>query len=252
MIFHRPTPAEERAWRQAADRWEAQARGSARAQSQAELPKGQEEVFQLKIMLEGSKPPIWRRVLVPAALKLPDLHGVIQVAMGWQDIHLYHFVVGTRPAGLRFYGDSHRLDIDLIEAAEGRFIDDLHVPVDHLLVNEKDWIRYEYDFGDGWIHRLTLEKILVQPLREARLPRCIAGRRACPPEDIGGVPRYEHALAVLADSSHPEHQELHEWLGGPFDSERFDREVVSGELLEAFGPKPRAGVGAGSAAGEPP
>jgi hypothetical protein len=242
--FHRPSATEERALRRQAAQWQSQARRSGRAPMQAELPRGQREVFQLKIVLEESKPPIWRRVLVPADVKLPDLHGVIQLAMGWQDTHLYHFMVGTRQDELRFYGDPQTLDIDLWQLGEGRFINDLRVPLDHLLVNEKDWIRYEYDFGDGWIHRLTLEKILVQPLREARMPRCIAGRRACPPEDIGGVPGYEQALDVLADSSHPEHQELREWLGGSFESELFDREVVNAELLDSFAPKPVAGAGA--------
>jgi hypothetical protein len=93
-------------------------------------------------------------------------------------------MVGTRSKGLRFYGDPDLLDIDLMQEAEGKFINDLNVPIDHLLVNRKDWIRYEYDFGDGWIHRLTLEDILVQPLQFARIPRCVTGQRACPPEDI--------------------------------------------------------------------
>ncbi len=169
--FHRLSATEERVLRQQAARWQAQARTSARSKVQARLPRGQREVFQLRIVLEGSKPPIWRRVLVPAELKLPDLHGVIQLAMGWQDAHLYHFMVGTRQEGLRGYGDPYLLDIDLWQLGEGHFIDDERVRLDHLLVNEKDWIRYEYDFGDGWIHRLTLEKVLVQPLREAHLPR---------------------------------------------------------------------------------
>ncbi len=130
---------------------------------QAELSPGQREVFQLKIVLEGSKPPIWRRLLIPADLKLPDLHGVIQLAMGWNNEYLYHFMVGTRSKGLRFYGGPDLLDIDLMQQAAGKFINDLNVPIDHLLVNRKDWIRYEYDFGDGWIHRLTLEDIMSSP-----------------------------------------------------------------------------------------
>ncbi len=248
LRFHRPSAAEERELNQKAAQWQAQARRSGRAQVQAGLPRGQREVFQLKIVLEGSKPPIWRRVLVPADLKLPDLHGVIQLAMGWEDAHLYHFMVGTRQEGLRFYGDPQFLDIDLWQLGEGHFVDDLHVPIDHLLVNVKDWIRYEYDFGDGWIHRLTLEQILVLPLRVARLPRCLAGRRACPPEDVGGLQGYEEVLAVLAEPSHPEHREIREWIGAGFDREHFDREAVNAGLLVSFGPKRRAGAD-GPAAG---
>ena len=238
MPFHPPSEAEIRSWCAQARHHEQAAQRSGRAQVQAELPPGQREVFQLKIVLEGSKPPIWRRVLIPANLRLPDLHGVVQLAMGWRDAHLYHFMVGIRSEGLRFYGDPDLLDIDLMQEAEGEFINDLNVPIDHLLVNRKDWIRYEYDFGDGWIHRLTLEDILVQPLKLARLPRCVAGRRACPPEDCGGVPGYEQALEILANTAHPEHQELLVLIGN-FDPKRFDLEAVNAELVESFGDKPR-------------
>jgi hypothetical protein len=239
MHFHPPpTEAEIRYWCTQARRHEQAARLSGRAQVQAELPRGQREVFQVKIVLEGSKPPIWRRVLIPANLRLPDLHGVVQLAMGWHACHLYHFMVGNRSEGLRFYGDPDPLDIDLMQQAEGVFINDLNVPIDHLLVNRKDWIRYEYDFGDGWIHRLTLEDIHVQPLKLARLPRFVAGKRACPPEDSGGVPGYEQALEILADPAHPEHQELLTWIG-PFDPHRFDLEAVNADLVESFGVKPK-------------
>ena len=239
MPFHPPSEAEIRSWCAQARHHEQAAQRSGRAQVQAELPPGQREVFQLKIVLEGSKPPIWRRVLIPANLRLPDLHGVIQLSMGWRDAHLYHFMVGIRSEGLRFYGDPDLLDIDLMQEAEGEFINDLNVPIDHLLVNRKDWIRYEYDFGDGWIHRLTLEDILVQPLQLARIPRCVTGQRACPPEDIGGVFGYERALPILANPADPEHQEMLDWIG-PFDPNRFDLEAVNADLSEAFTDKPQA------------
>jgi hypothetical protein len=239
MPFHPPSEAEIRSCREQAKRHQQAAQRSGRAQVQAKLSPGQREVFQLKIVLDGSKPPIWRRVLIPADLKLPDLHGVIQLAMGWNNEHLYHFMVGTRSKGLRFYGDPDLLDIDLMQEAEGKFINDLNVPIDHLLVNRKDWIRYEYDFGDGWIHRLTLEDILVQPLQLARIPRCVTGQRACPPEDIGGQFGYERALEIVANPAHPEHQEMMAWIG-PFDPNRFDLEAVNADLSEAFTDKSQA------------
>lgn len=102
MRFHPPSDAEIRSCREQAKRHQQPAQRSGRAQVQAELLRGQREVFQLKILLEGSKPPIWRRVLIPANLRLPDLHGVVQLAMRWRDAHLYHFMVGTRSEGLRF------------------------------------------------------------------------------------------------------------------------------------------------------
>jgi len=251
MAFHPPSKAEIRSWCAQARHHEQAARLSGRALVQADLPRGQREVFQVKIVLEGSKPPIWRRVLIPANLRLPDLHGVVQLAMGWNDSHLYHFMVGLRSEGLRFYGDPGPLDIDLMQQADGIFINDLNVPIDHLLVKRKDWIRYEYDFGDGWIHRLTLEDIHVQPLKLARLPRCLAGKRACPPEDSGGVSGYEQVLAILADSTHPEHQALLTLIG-PFDQDRFDLEAVNADLVASFGVKPKASAEAPSSTPKAP
>jgi len=215
------------------------ARQSGRSQVQAQLPRGQREVFQIKILLEGSKPPIWRRVLIPANLRLPDLHGVVQLSMGWQDAHLYQFMVGIRSEGLRCYGDPVRLEIDLKEQEEGRFIDDLNIRINHLLMNRKDWIRYEYDFGDGWIHRLSLEDILIQPLRLAQSPRCIAGKRACPPEDVGGLMGYEEALAILENPTHPEHQDLLTWIG-TFDPNHLDLDLINADLDASFGKKAKA------------
>jgi hypothetical protein len=179
--------------------------------------------------------------MVPANLPLPDLHGVIQLVMGWHNTHLYHFMVGNRSEGLRFFVDPYLLDIDAMQQADGTFVDDLRVPIDHLLVHRKDWIRYEYDFGDGWIHRLTLEDILIQPLKLARQPRCLTGKRACPPEDCGGIPGYEETLEIVANPAHPEHSEMRTWIGA-FDPESFDLEAVNAALLEAFAAKPRAKV----------
>jgi hypothetical protein len=96
---------------------------------------------------------------------------------------------------------------------------------------------YIYDFGDDWVHVLLLEKILPWD-PEAELPRCIKGKRACPPEDVGGPYGYADFLEVLADPEHPDHQEMVEWIGGPFDPEAFDMKAVNTALRTAFSPKP--------------
>jgi hypothetical protein len=88
---------------------------------------------------------------------------------------------------------------------------------------------YEYDFGDGWEHGIQLEKI-VGPEPGVHYPRCLAGRRACPPEDCGGVWGYAELLEILADPRHPEHAERLEWLGGPIDPEAFDPDEVNNLL----------------------
>jgi hypothetical protein len=86
---------------------------------------------------------------------------------------------------------------------------------------ERDSLRYDYDFGDGWEHKVELEKVIpFDP--NITLPKCIKGRRACPPEDVGGTWGYEEFLNAIGDPSHPEHAEYVEWIGGTFDSENFN------------------------------
>ena len=90
-------------------------------------------------------------------------------------------------------------------------------------------VRYEYDFGDGWLHTILLEKTLsAEPDRH--YPACLAGRRACPPEDCGGVPGYEMLLETLADPRHPDYADLMEWTGGPIDAEEFDLAAINQKL----------------------
>lgn len=178
------------------------------------------KTYQIKVTLKGSKPPIWRRLLVPSSITLPRFHDVLQIAMGWTDSHLHQFVVGGR-----FYGEA---DPDF----ESNTIDERNVTLDRLLNKEKDVITYEYDFGDGWEHKIELEK--VQPFGpESILPICVAGRLACPPEDVGGVWGYQEFLRAIQDPSHPEHEEYLEWVGGEFDPKPFNVEEVN-ELLSEY------------------
>src|ERR1700737_687005 len=130
-------------------------------------------IFQLKITLIGvSKPPIWRRVLVPADIRLDRLHHAIQVAMGWQDYHMHVFSTEIAEYGLKDDELKHR--------------DEREATLAQLLSEPGDGIRYTYDFGDDWEHEIVLEKSLAaEP--GALYPTCIAGKSACPPEDCGGA-----------------------------------------------------------------
>jgi hypothetical protein len=204
------------------EHWIHLSRQSARLEQQAALPRGHREVFQLKIELEKAKPPIWRRVLVSSEMVLRELHLVVQRAMGWDNSHCYNFAVGSTWEDRRCYGNVELMNVDLIQQAMGEFVDDGCVRLDHILTEEKARMCYVYDFGDSWQHRITLEKILAQPVKQAGVPRCIAGRRACPPEDVGGLPGYIYALDVLADPSHPRYAELSAWCGDSFDPAHFD------------------------------
>ncbi len=177
-------------------------------------------VYQIKIALEGSKPPIWRRLLVSSDTTLGDLHHVIQAAFGWWDYHLHQFIVGGT-----YYGEPHP---DYFDDVDMR--DEQEVPLGQITVGEGFRFRYEYDFGDSWMHQVRVEKILPpEPGRE--YPMCIQGRRACPPEDVGGMWGYYYFLEAIQDPDHEEHDKYLEWVGGAFDPEAFDLDEVNQALV---------------------
>ena len=176
--------------------------------------------LQLKVVLSYIQPPIWRRLLVPADIKLPQLHVVLQQAFGWTDSHLHAFRSGD-DSYEAFHPDDWSEDFSgpgqRRNEKKFRLCDLLHAPGDSLI--------YEYDFGDSWQHEVLVEKILPG-VRHGPVA-CIAGARAGPPEDCGSVPGYENLVAAMADPKHPERDELLDWLGEPFDPEAFDLEAVS-------------------------
>ena len=177
------------------------------------------EIYQLKVTLKEAKPPIWRRFQMAAEATLADLHPILQRVMGWESYHLHQFRVGRELFGVP---DPH-------DPFGGDVTDERKVPLREVLPGAKAKLRYEYDFGDGWDHEVVLEKILP-PDPAAELPRCLAGKRACPPEDCGGVWGYAELLDAVSDPNHPEHEEMLEWLGEGFDPEEFDPEAVNAAL----------------------
>lgn len=180
--------------------------------------------YQLRIELRGTKPPIWRRVLVPPTMTLDRLHEVIQTTMGWFDTHLHMFVKDRQMYKSPEPWDDEFTGFGMPSARDAR-----KHRLDQVLKHEKDWLRYEYDFGDGWEHRVTLQKILPRD-PAAQLPVCTGGKRRCPPEDSGGVWGYYDKLEVIEDKDHPEHEEIVDWMGPNFDPEEFDIEDVNDGL----------------------
>jgi hypothetical protein len=178
-------------------------------------------VYRLKITLKHFKPPIWRRVLVTSDITLNDLHWIIQVAMGWTNSHLHQFRIG--PA---YYSDP-AFGLDGVR-------DECQTELGDVITREKLRFVYEYDFGDGWQHEILVEKILPAEAGET-YPKCMAGQRACPPEDCGGVWGYGHFLEAIRHPDHPEHEDMLEWIGGSFDPEQFDLEHVNKRLRRLAG-----------------
>jgi len=184
-------------------------------------------VFQLRISLEGVRPVVWRRVLVTSDTSLEKLHRVIQAAMGWEDFHLHYFCV----AATLYQPQAMMEETDLMPPA---------LPADFSIQSEqgvrlsraladRDRFLYLYDFGDNWEHEVRLEKELVLD-PEGRYPLCVEGKRACPPEDVGGPDGYRDFLEALGSPCHPEHEALKDRAVQDFDPDLFDRESANRRL----------------------
>ena len=181
--------------------------------------------YRLRIAIRHVRPPVWRRIEVPADTTLTGLHDILQTVFGWTDSHLHQFEAR---------GTLYRIP-DSEDVGWGPPVrDEGETDLQQILGQRFKRFVYEYDFGDGWLHDITVEQRL-QAEAGARHPRCTAGRRACPPEDCGGPWGYARLLAVVADPDHPEHDERREWLGEAFDPEAFDLDAVNRALARRWG-----------------
>ncbi len=194
-------------------------------------------IYQLKITLIGvSKPKVWRRLRIPADMMLADLHTAIQDAMGWEDCHLYQFTDVRK-----------QYDYDMTwRAAEPYEYDDEYdvktqdskaVTISKYLKEAGDKIMYTYDFGDSWRHEILLEKLENE---EKPIVRCIGGKGACPPEDIGGIGMYEGMKEIFAkDPLCEEANSYRMWMGYPpgvsFDADYFSLREANDNLRFSFG-----------------
>lgn len=178
-----------------------------------------ERFYLLKIQLLDIEPVIWRRFTVPASITLDRLHDVIQIIMGWTDSHLHEFTIGNKR-----YTEYPESKEDGLVCGRYRLGD--------LIKQKGRTFRYLYDFGDSWEHELVLEESrYFNPELRTELA-CLEGERACPPEDVGGVPGYVEFCKALKEPGHEEHESYMEWSGGDFDSEQFDSGSVNWELMK--------------------
>ena len=169
-------------------------------------------ILQLRISLVEVDPPIWRRVLVPSDLTLTRLHDVIQVAMGWQDSHLYEFEVGDRRYGVPNPG---------FRDPDFKVHRDSSIKMEAIVRRGIERFTYVYDFGDHWVHEIVIEQ--SRPFTADLLyPAFIEGERRCPPEDVGGVFGFFEFLEAIQDPHHEDHAHLLDWVGGIYDPDTFD------------------------------
>ena len=179
-------------------------------------------IVALKVTLHDIKPPVWRRLLLPEAMTLADLHQAIQAAMGWHGGHLHAFDIAGRQ-----YGNPQTVDDVASETG---------LTLNGLLRSGVVRFTYTYDFGDNWEHQVLIERP-QPPLDAGRYPACVAGKRNCPPEDCGGPWGYAELLAAIADPAHPEHADQCAWLGEDFDPDEFDVHVADADIANRFGRK---------------
>ncbi len=181
-----------------------------------------DRVYQFKITLKNTKPPISRRIQVPETYNFWELHVAIQDAMGWFDCHLHEFVLPE-------HATSRTVLIGLPddESEQGRAtLPGWEVKVAAYLSEGNASCRYTYDFGDDWEHDIVLEKVLPRK-KGVEYPVCIAGKRACPPEDVGGPYGYAEFLKVISNPENQRYEEWMTWAGEDFGPELFDPKEAS-------------------------
>ncbi len=183
---------------------------------------GGRTVYQIKVTLKGIRPPVWRRFQTLSDISLHSLHEILQVVMGWTNSHLYRFEI----AGRQFCDPNPEYGTDMKDAGRAK--------LRQVAPGEKMKFTYEYDFGDGWLHEVQVEKVLaIEPGEQ--YPICLAGKRACPPEDCGGIVGYAELLEIIDNPAHERYEEMMDWLGGGFDPPEFDLYGVNEKLRSVKG-----------------
>ncbi|PKP54495.1 MAG: hypothetical protein CVT90_00975 [Candidatus Altiarchaeales archaeon HGW-Altiarchaeales-3] len=175
-------------------------------------------VYQFKITLNGTNPPVWRRIMVPETYSFWDLHVAIQDAMGWEDYHKHIFIIKSSTRRKKYIGTP---DEDYFYDCKIKVLPGWEQKIQDYFSMENKSAEYLYDFNSNWEHEVMLEKILHMDT-DVNYPVCIEGKRACPPEECGGIYFYRDFLEGLNDPEHEEHEAIMRWIGREFDPEDFE------------------------------
>ena len=189
--------------------------------------------FQFKIQIQGlNKPPVWRKVAVPANFTFLKFHQVIQVAFGWEDYHLFEFRDKEYQSKIRI---SVPVEDDFFDPGFFAEVKDASIMKLSDIFNDKfRKLLYVYDFGDNWVHEITLESICDDKQKKAI---CLSGKGACPPEDCSSIYGYEEIKDIFSTNPDSEQaEEYRDWLGledgENWDAEAFDINEVNNCLKQ--------------------
>lgn len=186
-------------------------------------------LYQFKITLCGVEPPVWRRIQITDCT-LEKLHGHIQTAMGWFNCHLHQYIIKGQ-----YYGIPRLLEDGFDPMGSIRLIDSTKTRISKIVPKSgsRFTFRYEYDFGDSWEHDILFEgNPPINP--KAKYPLCLEGERACPPEDVGGIPGYEEFRKAIKNPKHPEHKNYTDWIGRKFEPEKFDAKQATKDMRKGL------------------
>nr|WP_283193708.1 plasmid pRiA4b ORF-3 family protein [Rhizobium sp. AN80A] len=186
-------------------------------------------IVRAEVRILDIEPEISRVLELPISLNLAQLHEVLQAAFGWTDSHLHQFNIGGLIYGAPEFDEDGLSDNTTFEATEVRMTD-FHFP--HGGNEDALTFLYEYDFGDGWRHLLRLIRV---PREEGvKYPRCIAGKRSGPPEDVGGTSGYADFLEAWLDPEHEEHKDMRRWVGRKFHPEACNLDDINKAIVKAM------------------
>lgn len=179
------------------------------------------KVYKFRIELDELQPKIWRQIQVPETYTFWDLHVAIQDVMGWQDYHMHQFEMLNPKTEQREYLGYPEQDPDW----DLQILPDWqHEIADYFNLDNRSGL-YTYDFGDEWLHFITLETISPE-VPNVEYPCSLRGERACPPEDAGGARGYNELLAIISNPHHEDYSRMKEWVGKSYSPEDFDPEQV--------------------------
>ncbi|MDC0584651.1 plasmid pRiA4b ORF-3 family protein [Bacteroidales bacterium] len=178
------------------------------------------KVYEIKVSLKNIEPEIWRTFKINGKSSFYELHAVIQLVMGWYDSHLFEFENKNYRIG--------ESDPDFDAEYESKLTEADDITVEEVLIRKGSSINYLYDFGDHWEHQIKVVDIIKNEI--ILYPVCTGGKRNCPPEDCGGIGGYEHLLGIVKNKKHPEYSEMMEWLGGEYDPEQFEIDIINKSL----------------------